>query len=755
MNLIRDISILEPGDVLYHAYLGFSVVEDVEEGGSGVSVAWEDPDAEAPARVQTATLIEEFRLCVPGGFLWRSVSEQARLADLVALEPRRAMTLLLEDLGEPVDVDTVRRWVVGRDLLPEAEFDRWWSLTRRELHEHPSFTWVGGRLSLVRPLAGVPQGALPEAFLNAGARRRFEMLELLSPSDRETVLNAAIKAGDIDAALLILRGWAPLPSSALSALRALIRGGESRIAAALLSRLQPEVLSDFASLMAEDEGRSLLREALDRLSRSRRSRAVDALRARIARTPHAEAARRFLDGLPNHPPRLGAPSRQTDADFETMETESPFDVSDTTAAVQVEMASVLLTQLAPVPAHRVLSLSVAVARALAARHAQGEAGGLLGARVRAGGTVELGAPEDSTPRRDVRDAIRIIADLAIGRHPPGPRVDDEHILSHLALLVPGLPPDWVAVATRALAEEEELRPVDGLALWAELERAAALDRVRSAAPARPTVRMEVAHDTHIGLLKSRLGQVNQDAVFWYTEGPSGLLVVADGISISTAGSGDLASSILVRVMVALWEQNQERLSGASTEEIRAFLEQAFATANQAICNASIRMAGGELGQHIPMGTTALVGLIQGANVHIATLGDSRVFLTTPLGAALVTGDQNLRGEWLQSWQRGRPAELVGDGHALTGYSGHFNDHLQPEPVPPVQRTITLLPGETLLLCSDGFTDYAADSNAAIALLVEEAAALDDLGEACRSLVAHANSRGGGDNVTVLMARLSG
>lgn len=754
MNLIRDISGLQPGDVLYHSYLGFAVVEDVDEGGAGIAVAWEDPDAEAPSRVPSATLIEEFRLCVPGGFLSRSVSEQAALADLVALDPARAMTLLLEDIGEALDVDAVRRWVVGRDLLPEAEFDRWWAVARRELHENPGFTWVGGRLALVRTASG-PTGALPEAFLRVGARRRFEALDLISTRDREIVLDAAIQCGDIDAALLILRGWSPLPGPALTKLRALIRGGESRVAAALLDRGQPEILDDFSVLIAEEDGRSLLRESLDRLSRSRRSRAIESLRARVARAPHPDAARRFLDGLPNHPPRLGAPSRHADADFETMETESPFDLSDTTAAVQVEMASTLITQLAPVPAHRVLSLSIALSRALATRHAHGEAGGLLGARVRAGGTIELGAPEDSSPRRDVRDAVRLIADLAIGRHPPGPRVDDEHILAHLALLVPGLSPDWVAVATRALAMNEALRPADGLDLWTQLERAAAVDRVRSSAPPRPTARMDVAHDTHIGLLKSRLGQVNQDAVFWYTEGATGLLVVADGISISTAGSGDLASSILVRVMVALWEQNQERLASASTEDVRIFLDQAFATANQAICNASVRMAGGDLGQHIPMGTTALVGLVQGATIHIATLGDSRVFLTTQGGVAQVTGDQNLRGEWLQGWQRGRPTDLIGDGHALTGYSGHFNEHLQPEPVPPVQRTITMLPGETLLMCSDGFTDYAADTNADIALLVEEAAAKEDLGDACRGLVAYANARGGGDNVTVLMARLSG
>ena len=45
-----------------------------------------------------------------------------------------------------------------------------------------------------------------------------------------------------------------------------------------------------------------------------------------------------------------------------------------------------------------------------------------------------------------------------------------------------------------------------------------------------------------------MGQTNQDAVFWQTEGAMSLLIVADGISVSTAGSGNLASAILVQVI---------------------------------------------------------------------------------------------------------------------------------------------------------------------------------------------------------------
>ena len=66
------------------------------------------------------------------------------------------------------------------------------------------------------------------------------------------------------------------------------------------------------------------------------------------------------------------------------------------------------------------------------------------------------------------------------------------------------------------------------------------------------------------------------------------------------------------------------------------------------------MAGGDLTRHIPMGTTAVVAIVRGDRVHIVSLGDSRAYLVGATGAALLTADQNLRGEWLRSWQNNQP-----------------------------------------------------------------------------------------------------
>ena len=402
-------------------------------------------------------------------------------------------------------------------------------------------------------------------------------------------------------------------------------------------------------------------------------------------------------------------------------------------------------------------MSIALARAMARRHAEGRSGGVRAARLyRTEWRVDLGPAEPSTPPEDVREGMRIILDLLVGRLFDSDTIGDDALLAHLATLAPDAPIDWIGVMARSLSDRPEARPADGLALWLALERAQATATLREQAPLRAAWQPDIGHDTHIGAVKARLGQTNQDALFYHQHGPVTLVLVADGISVSTAGSGNLASALLVQAVATLWEERAESLISAGDAAIADFIEQALDDANRAVCEAALQLAEGDLGRYIPMGTTVVMAMLRGGRVWLASLGDSRAYLVGSSGTTQLTGDGNVRGDWLATLQSGEQVELEHDGAALTAYVGHFDVQDRPRALTPQTRSLTLLPDEYLVLCSDGFNDFAAASPGELTQVLEGALRPGvTVSAACRELVTAANAGGGGDNITVLVVRSQG
>jgi len=208
----------------------------------------------------------------------------------------------------------------------------------------------------------------------------------------------------------------------------------------------------------------------------------------------------------------------------------------------------------------------------------------------------------------------------------------------------------------------------------------------------------------------------------------GLFVVADGMGGHAAG--EVASRIAVDTLFAAM---RARARPPRAREEAEVLLQAVHDANAAV----LREAG-ERGTH-GMGTTLSAVIVRKRAAVIANVGDSRVYLISRKGLAQLSTDHTLV---MQMVERGlltpEQARTHTDKHVLTmaiGTPGVLEPQVLHAKVPPKGR---------LLLCSDGLHDLLPEEE------IEALAKTPDLDAAANALVARANSRGGFDNVTVLL-----
>lgn len=169
MRPIADINDVRAGTVLYHSAFGFARVSGLEP--ERVALDWEATGDNLPLRVSFEVLQRVYAMCADDGFFHRAVHDADGLRELLQTHPLDALALLLADLHGAQDRRDLREWIVGRGLMSDEAFRRWWEGVLRALPEDARFVLEGEALSLrTEAEARGPRARLENPLLPPGRR---------------------------------------------------------------------------------------------------------------------------------------------------------------------------------------------------------------------------------------------------------------------------------------------------------------------------------------------------------------------------------------------------------------------------------------------------------------------------------------------------------------------------------------------------------------------------------------------------------
>ena len=243
--------------------------------------------------------------------------------------------------------------------------------------------------------------------------------------------------------------------------------------------------------------------------------------------------------------------------------------------------------------------------------------------------------------------------------------------------------------------------------------------------------IDVAMRTDRGIVREH----NEDAVGGDPD--MGLLILADGMG--GANAGEVASQLAVDLLVSqltLKDEDETKVPGSET------ILQSMSGVNQAIL---------ELSQQVPeyqgMGTTVVVGQFHDKALTYAHVGDSRLYRWREGELTLLTTDHTLIQEMVDmgDFATLEEAQLAGvPPNVLTRAFGAEPQVMADLAVSDVVRE------DLYLFCSDGLTAMLSEQEIG-AILGQP---FEDLMEQTDELIELACERGGIDNISVILARVT-
>ncbi len=201
-----------------------------------------------------------------------------------------------------------------------------------------------------------------------------------------------------------------------------------------------------------------------------------------------------------------------------------------------------------------------------------------------------------------------------------------------------------------------------------------------------------------------------------------LYAVCDGMG--GANAGEVASGLAAETLAA------EVLKGTP---LHAAAEAA---------NAAVFQRAHDNAEQTGMGTTLTAFVLEGRTARFAHIGDSRAYLLRDGELRQVSDDHSLVGEMV------RDGRLTEEEAAIHPHRSILSRALGTEAQARIDEfTEDLLPGDVLLLCSDGLSGPVSADDIRVALT------RSDPQQAAERLILEARRQGGPDNITAVVVRV--
>ncbi|MCP4409614.1 MAG: Stp1/IreP family PP2C-type Ser/Thr phosphatase [Gammaproteobacteria bacterium] len=222
----------------------------------------------------------------------------------------------------------------------------------------------------------------------------------------------------------------------------------------------------------------------------------------------------------------------------------------------------------------------------------------------------------------------------------------------------------------------------------------------------------------------------------------GLVVLADGMG--GYKGGEIASSMAVNTIVDQLRTTIPKMPPGEEDEETNYSRESLAVresitkANENVYNAAQNQA-----QYHGMGTTLVMGVFYDNRITVAHIGDSRMYRFRNDQLEQITVDHTLLQELVdRGFYSPEEAKASLNKNLVTRALG-----IEHSVAIDVQE-LPIIPGDIYLLCSDGLNDMVDDDDITSILRLYE----DNLDKKADHLINQANTKGGRDNISVLLAR---